>query len=297
MQKNWHLTEALIASHFVGLFVTTGSGQEAAFRMLGFFPGATLARPWTLFTYQLIHSGIIWFIFSMLILWIMGRTLESEWGSPRFLVFWLVSTLGAVAAAAFLGQPLAGDIFLGASLLFAFATLYPDTEFLMMLILPVKVKYLAVIGGAFLVFASLQMGWMAGVVNLVGSSAGYLFFLATRRMPTRRKLAFELSKQKTKLSLKVESVAAESRNRGWDPQVREAESRAREAGAVAAEDEPFLAELDEAVDPTVTVCAPAEFGYVDDDVCRSCVGYAECAARRIRIAADEKKASSTSESG
>jgi hypothetical protein len=52
---------------------------------------------------------------------------------------------------------------------------------------------------------------------------------------------------------------------------------------VAPEDEPLLAELDAAKDPTITVCAPSEFGFVDDPVCRGCNGFAECAARRIRL--------------
>jgi hypothetical protein len=37
----------------------------------------------------------------------------------------------------------------------------------------------------------------------------------------------------------------------------------------------------------ITVCAPTEFGFIDDDVCRTCTGYPECAARRIRMAAEE----------
>lgn len=287
MQKNWHLTEALIACHFAGLFAVTGYG-DGALKALAFEPWAFFAKPWSLFTYQFLSRSIFWFLFSMIVLWVMGRTLESDWGSPRFLVFWLVSTLGAAAAAAFVGYPLAGDVFLGASLLFAFATVYPDTVFQLFLILPVKVKYLAVVGGAILVYSSLQMGLRYGLVNLVGTSAGYLFFLATRKLPSRRRIGFELSKRKADVMVKLESSAAESRNRVWDPKVRAAESRARDEGKIAEVDLPLLEELDGARDPSITVCAPSEFGYIDDDVCRSCPGYAECAARRIRMAADEK---------
>ncbi len=286
MQKNWHLTEALIAFHFVGLFAVTGYGR-AAYQVLAFEPRALASKPWSLFTYQFLSSSLFWFLFSMIVLWVMGRTLESDWGSPRFAVFWLVSTLGAATAAAFIGYPLAGDVFLGASLLFAFATVYPETEFRLFLLVPVKVKYLAVIGGAILVYSSLQMGLGFGLVNLAGTSAGYLFFLATRRLPSRRKIGFELSKRKAEVMTKIESSAAESRNRVWDPKVRAAEARAREQGRVGEADLPLLDELDRARDPSITVCAPSEFGYVEDDICRSCPGYAECAARRIRMAAEE----------
>ena len=57
-------------------------------------------------------------------------------------------------------------------------------------------------------------------------------------------------------------------------------------GAIADRDLPLLAELEQARDPSITVCAPEDFGYIDDGVCRSCPGYAECAARRIRMAAN-----------
>ena len=56
-----------------------------------------------------------------------------------------------------------------------------------------------------------------------------------------------------------------------------------------------LAELDAAKDPSITVCAPSEFGFIDDDVCRGCAGYAECAARRIRMAAGTSTDSPPSE--
>ena len=58
---------------------------------------------------------------------------------------------------------------------------------------------------------------------------------------------------------------------------------------MAKEDQALLAELDAAKDPSITVCAPAEFGFIDDDVCKGCTGFAECAARYIRLAAEECK--------
>ncbi|PWB71837.1 MAG: hypothetical protein C3F15_12200, partial [Holophagae bacterium] len=122
-------------------------------------------------------------------------------------------------------------------------------------------------------------------VNVAGMSAGYLFFLATRRLPSRRKLGFELAKKKAKVAAVVESASAERRNLSWDPRVRAAISRARERGEAAVEDEPLLDELDAARDPSITVCAPAEFGLIEDPVCRTCPGFAECSARAIRLAA------------
>lgn len=286
----WHLTEGLLFAHFAVFFLT--STQSDAWQALALFPQLVASRPWTLVTYQFIHGGMISFFFSMLVLFIMARPLEHEWGSFRFLMFWLVSCFGAAGTAIFLGQMLAGDIFLSASLLFTYATVYPDTEFRIYFLIPVKVKYLAIIGACFLVFNSFRFGVILGLVNVVGMSAGYFCFLIMRRIPSRRKLAFELKKRKAQVEVAAESASLQRRNAEWDRRVRAAEARAREAGAVAAEDLPLLEELDAARDDTVTVCAPGDFGYVDDDVCKTCGGFAECSARAIRLAADPESADS-----
>jgi membrane associated rhomboid family serine protease len=285
-REQWHLTEGLIFAHFA-VFILS-SMMEGGQRALALIPGSVTARPWTLVTYQFVHgSSMFWFFISMLILWIMARPLEESWGSPRFLAFWLVATFGASLTAVALGRLLFGNIGFGTCLLFTFATLYPEVEFRIFFIIPVKVKYLAVVAAAILVYSSLSSGLVAGLANIAGTSAGYLFFLATRRLPTRRKLMFVLNQRKAKIAVRAENEQAEDRNRGWDATVRAADVRARESGSVAVEDEALLAELDAAKDPSITVCAPSEFGFIDDDVCRRCTGYAECAARRIRMSAEE----------
>jgi membrane associated rhomboid family serine protease len=285
-REHWHLTEGLIFAHFAVfiLSATMPEGQQA----LALFPGPIGARPWTLVTYQFVHgNSMFWFFISMLVLWIMARPIEEGWGSPRFLVFWLISTFGASLTAAALGRPLYGDVGFGTCLLFTFATLYPEVEFRLFFIIPVKVKYLAVIAAAILVYSSLSYGIIGGLANIAGVSAGYLFFLATRRLPSRRKIAFELKKRRTEAVIQSEDAQAEERNRSWDANVRAAEERARAGGAIADQDAGLLAELDGAKDSAITVCAPTEFGFIDDEVCRSCTGYPECAARRIRMAAEE----------
>jgi membrane associated rhomboid family serine protease len=285
-REQWHLTEGLIFAHFAVFILSTTMSE--GLQALALIPGFIGSRPWTLVTYQFVHgSSLFWFFISMLVLWIMARPIEESWGSPRFLVFWLVSTFGASVTAAALGRPLYGDVGFGTCLLFTFATLYPEVEFRLFFIIPVKVKYLAVVAGAILVYSSLSYGFVSGLANIAGVSAGYLFFLATRRLPSRRKIAFELKKRRADAVIDSEDSRAEERNRGWDADVRAATERARAGGSVADQDQDLLAELDAARDPSITVCAPTEFGFIDDDVCRRCPGYAECAARRIRMAAEE----------
>jgi membrane associated rhomboid family serine protease len=283
-RETWRLTEALVFMHLAVFFLTSTYPDEAVRLVL--VPELVATQPWSLVTFQFLHGGMISFFFSALILWIMARPLEQEWGSPRFLAFWAISIGGAAATAMAFGVPLAGDIFFQTSLLFTFATLYPDFELLLFFVLPVKVKYLAWLGGAYLAFSGFQLGPARGIAYLVGMSAGYVFFLIMRRVPSRRKMAFEVCKRKAVKEVRSESRAAEGRNEAWDAAVRRAEAETRAAGAVPDGYLPLLQELDEAKDESITVCAPEEFGYIDDPICQTCPGYAECAARRIRMAAE-----------
>jgi membrane associated rhomboid family serine protease len=284
---SWRLTEGLIFVHFA-VFILSWTNREGLLN-LALLPGQVMARPWTLVTYQFVHgASLFWFFISMLVLWIMAKPLEESWGSPRFLVFWLVATFGASLTAAGLKLPLVGDAGVGTSILLTFATLFPDVEFRLFFIIPVKVKYLAVVAVAWLAFSSLQLGLLPGVANIAGMCSGYLFFLATRRMPTRRKIAFELKKRKASVEVKAEGMIAEKRNQAWNSKVRAAVARVSEGGSIGGEDEALLAELDAARDPSITVCAPSEFGYIEDDTCRTCPGFAECSARAIRMAAEAK---------
>ncbi len=282
---SWRLTEGLIFVHFA-VFILSWANREGLLG-LALLPGQVMSRPWTLVTYQFVHgASLFWFFISMLVLWIMAKPLEETWGSPRFLAFWLVATFGASLTAAGLKLPLVGDSGVGTSILLTFATLFPEVEFRLFFVIPVKVKYLAVVAVAWLAFSSLQMGLLPGVANAAGMCSGYLFFLATRRMPTRRKLAFEYKKRKASVEVKAESMIAEQRNRAWDPNVREAVARAAAGGSIEDRDGALLAELDAGRDPSITVCAPSEFGYIEDDTCRTCPGFAECSARAIRMAAE-----------
>jgi hypothetical protein len=106
--------------------------------------------------------------------------------------------------------------------------------------------------------------------------------MALRKLPSRRKLALKARKLQGDLKEKSALESQLSVNAGWDPRVRAAEASAAAGGELDVE---LLSALDEAVDHSVTICEPEDFGYLDDPVCRSCSGFAECAARRIRLAA------------
>jgi membrane associated rhomboid family serine protease len=52
-------------------------------------------KPFQLITYMFLHGSYIHIFFNMLALWMFGRTLESVWGSKRFLIFYMACGVGA----------------------------------------------------------------------------------------------------------------------------------------------------------------------------------------------------------
>jgi|SRR3984957_13534592 membrane associated rhomboid family serine protease len=54
-----------------------------------------LFRPHQLITYMFLHGGWDHLFFNMFALWMFGAVLENYWGAKRFLVFYVVSGVGA----------------------------------------------------------------------------------------------------------------------------------------------------------------------------------------------------------
>ena len=100
---------------------------------------------WRLITFILIPVDYspLWILFSLYFYCLIGESLEREWGSFRFCLFYLTGMIGAILAALLTGG--GTNLYLNLSLFLAFAFFYPDYELLLFFILPVKVKYLALI--------------------------------------------------------------------------------------------------------------------------------------------------------
>ena len=89
--------------------------------------------------------GIVFTVFGWYIFYLMSGALEHHWGAFRFNLFLLLSYALTVALS-FLA-PLNGvtNLFILGSVFLAFAYLNPDFELMLFFILPVKIKWLAII--------------------------------------------------------------------------------------------------------------------------------------------------------
>ncbi|MBV9644844.1 MAG: hypothetical protein JO334_14880 [Verrucomicrobia bacterium] len=94
--------------------------------------------------------GYLW-----LLVW-TGDALEHAWGAFRVTLFYFLGMVGVTVAAFFSGGGALSAFLLNFSLFFAFATLYPDVQIYVLFVLPLKVKWVALVSLALLV---MQMFW------------------------------------------------------------------------------------------------------------------------------------------
>ena len=104
--------------------------------------------------------------------WI-GSTLERQWGTAKFNLYYfsgvLLTVLGAILASVLSGYnyTIAGSTYVNLSMFLAFAVLFPDVQVLLFFIIPVKMKWLAILdGGLFalgIITSALSRDW-GGVV-------------------------------------------------------------------------------------------------------------------------------------
>ncbi len=145
-------------------------------------------------------------------------------------------------------------------MLFAYAWLFPDMEFLMFFVIPVKVKWLA-----WLALAASPVGFVqlvaggppaAGFVQVAGSGAGFLYFWLRHHGRFKAKKAAQSAVVAVKTAGAVRAdVALEKRNRDLFPRVEELR-RARQGGDPPPRTLEFEEELRKLVVPGVNVCKP-----------------------------------------
>jgi membrane associated rhomboid family serine protease len=74
-------------------------GQAIELKMLNLFAlhdiHSVFFRPHQLVTYLFLHGGWDHIFFNMFALWMFGAILENYWGGKRFLIFYIVSGIGA----------------------------------------------------------------------------------------------------------------------------------------------------------------------------------------------------------
>lgn len=143
--------------------------------------------PWQLITYQFLHGSFSHILFNMFALWMFGMEIESQWGSKRFLGFYMISGIGGGILQLLL--PLFMDAHqlaptIGASgaifgVMIAFGMLFPDRLIYIYFFIPVRAKYMI---GFMVIFNLLAVsdgngGNVAYLCHIGGALSGFIYML------------------------------------------------------------------------------------------------------------------------
>lgn len=193
---------------FVAMLIFKGTENDLIGNLSVFYFDSPLFKPVQLVTHMFMHGNFAHIFFNMFALVSFGSLLERIWGPKRFLTFYLITGLGAVALHQFAMMyevyQIAGtirpyseesEIFshklveiystptVGASgaiygIIIAFGMLFPNTELMLMFIpVPIKAKYLI----PFMIILELYLGvnnfeWdnVAHFAHLGGALFGFI---------------------------------------------------------------------------------------------------------------------------
>ena len=134
---------------------------------------------WRVFTFMFVPPMTlhpIFLAFAWYIFWMMSQALEGQWGTFRYNLFIWLGVLFTILVSLLIPYYWYSNYYIELTVFFAFATLYPDFEFRIYFILPVKVKWLALISLVLLAMSFVQSPWPNRFVILVSLGNYFLFF-------------------------------------------------------------------------------------------------------------------------
>lgn len=175
-----NLTMVLIAGQGLVFLGTVGDPAMRS-RMSLVWNNVIEGEVWRLVTFLFVPvtQSPIFLLFALYIFYIFGTSLDRHWGFVRYNTFLLLGTLLTIAAAGVSPDQEVTGAFLGGTVFLAFATYNPNYEIRLMLVLPVKVKWLAWLQ-VFGYTMALVSGPMAVRIMVLASIGNYLVFLRQR---------------------------------------------------------------------------------------------------------------------
>lgn len=130
---------------------------------------------WRLLTFLIVppFGRLLETVISLYFFYFIGTVLESRWGARRFLLFYGIGAVFAIIAAFLSGY--STNLYLNLSLFFAFAILNPDYQILLFFMLPVRVKWLALLNLLFYLVSLINGPWFARA-SIIASLLHILLF-------------------------------------------------------------------------------------------------------------------------
>ncbi len=140
---------------------------------------------WQPFTYMFLHdpTGFGHIIFNMLTLWMFGADLERDWGTRRFLKYYVLCGVGAGLCDVVVnlalgsgGRPTIGSSGAIYGVLMAFGMLYPTRTVFFSFLFPIQARYFVLIMGLIAFLSSFNpASAVSNVAHLGGMLFGFLY--------------------------------------------------------------------------------------------------------------------------
>ncbi|WP_394920776.1 hypothetical protein [uncultured Robinsoniella sp.] len=146
---------------------------------------------WRIVTWILVppESLSIFTVIMLFFYYSLGTSLENTWGAFRYTLYILAGILFTDIGAFILyfilgGGKLFGPIFstyyINMSIFLAFALCYPNMQVLLYFVIPIKIKWMGILYGVFILFSFFKSSWPIKVAIIASLMNFIIFFLGTR---------------------------------------------------------------------------------------------------------------------
>ena len=175
-----NLMNILVIGTVIVFLLDRFSGYRASY-LLSFSASAIFhGQIWRLVSFVFVPLGgdILTVALSLYFYWWIGSSLEREWGTARFSLFYLLGVVFNIVFGLIAGYT--SVTYLNLSMFFAFAVLYPDMRVLLFFFIPIKIKWLALADALLFVLAFLssliRLDIVGAFLPLVSIFNFFLFF-------------------------------------------------------------------------------------------------------------------------
>ena len=182
-----NLVKFIVIGNVLVYFLDMFSQGYASYALMFYTPWILQGEVWRIVTFIFVPTSgynpsdmlsVLWFAMSLLFCYYIGNALERQWGTARFTVFYGLGVVLNIIVGFVMGST--SMYYINMSMFFAFATLYPEMQVLLMGILPLKVKWLAWIEAALFAydvfFSLVSRQWVTAVLPLVALLNYFIFF-------------------------------------------------------------------------------------------------------------------------
>ncbi len=190
------LMKYVIACYIIGYVIEYAMPSALSYLTLEPYMIFHYGQVWRLISWVLIPpsgSNIIFYIIMLVLYYQLGTVLEQTWGTFRFNLYIfegiIFTILGALLLYVIYGvnTPISigssfSTYYINMTIFLAFAVCYPDMRVMLYFIIPIKMKWMAIVYAVLIGYSFIVSSW-AGRVAIFASILNFLiFFVTTRHM-------------------------------------------------------------------------------------------------------------------